>query len=93
MTIQVKYCGGCNPGYNRSGLVGRIAKDFPEFNILCEMPAGEKADFVLVVCGCPVRCASHEELWGLSGKWVISSPDEYPLLYKELHKVEQRSNL
>jgi hypothetical protein len=57
------------------------------------MPAGEKADFVLVVCGCPVRCASHEELWGLSGKWIISSPNEYPVLYKELHKVEQRRNL
>jgi hypothetical protein len=70
----------------------RILEDFPGVNIMYETPSGDRVDFVLVVCGCPVRCASHEELWGLFGKRIISSPDEYPLLYKELHKVELRRN-
>jgi 4-hydroxybutyrate CoA-transferase len=88
MTIQVKYCGGCNPRYERSGLIRLIRDDFPEVNIVYETPA--EADFVLVVCGCSVRCASHGELGGLFGKRIISSADEYPLLYKELRKVESR---
>jgi hypothetical protein len=89
MTIQVKYCGGCNPGYDRSGLIQLIREDFSGANIVYETPSMAEADFVLVVCGCSVRCASHGELGGLFGKRIISSPDEYPLLYKELCKAEQ----
>lgn len=88
MTVQVKYCGGCNPRYDRSGLVGRIRRDFPGAAVIYEAPPGGAVDFVLVVCGCPVRCASHEGLHGLSGKRIVSSPDEYPLLYEEL-KVKE----
>jgi 4-hydroxybutyrate CoA-transferase len=86
MTIQVKYCGGCNPRYDRTDLIRRIREDFPGINIVYETPSPEGADFVLVVCGCPVRCASHEGLRGLLGKWIISSPDEYPLVYNILGK-------
>ena len=88
MTVQVKYCGGCNPRYDRSGLVRRIREDFPGAAVIYEAPPGAAVDFVLVVCGCSVRCASHGELRGLSGKWILSSPDEYPLLYEELKGVE-----
>jgi hypothetical protein len=91
MTVQVKYCGGCNPGYDRTGLIRRIPEDFPRVNIVYETPSREAADFVLVVCGCPVRCASHKGIRGLFGKRIISSPGEYPLLYKELRGVESKT--
>jgi 4-hydroxybutyrate CoA-transferase len=90
MTIQVKYCGGCNPRYDRSGLIQLIRDDFSGVNIVYEAPPAAEADFMLVVCGCSVRCASHEKLGGLFGKQIISSPDEYPLLYKELRKAEAK---
>jgi 4-hydroxybutyrate CoA-transferase len=85
MTIQVKYCGGCNPRYDRAELVRRITEDFPAIEIAYEIPPGEEAAFVLVVCGCPVCCVSQGNL-GLSVKKVISSPDEYSRLFKELSK-------
>jgi 4-hydroxybutyrate CoA-transferase len=91
MTVQVKYCGGCNPGYDRTGLIRRIPEDFPGVNIVYETPSRETVDFVLVVCGCPVRCASHGGIRGLYGKWIISSPGEYPLLYEELRRVESKT--
>jgi 4-hydroxybutyrate CoA-transferase len=87
MTLQVKYCGGCNAHYDRTGLIRRISEDFPGINIVYETPSPEGADFVLIVCGCPVRCASHRGLRGLSGEWIISSPDEYPLLCQALSKA------
>ena len=88
MTVRVKYCGGCNPRYDRAGLVRRMREDFPGASVVYdETPSGEEIDVVLVVCGCPVRCASHGELRGLSGKWIVSSPDEYPPLYEELKGV------
>jgi 4-hydroxybutyrate CoA-transferase len=91
MTVQVKYCGGCNPRYNRNELVGKIREDFPGAAVIYEAPAGTAVDFVLVVCGCPVRCASHERLRGLFGKRIVSSPGEYPGVYKELCGIESKS--
>ena len=32
-TVRVKYCGGCNTRYNRTGLTRRLREDFPELRI------------------------------------------------------------
>ena len=85
MRVKVKYCGGCNPRYDRAGLVRKVVEDFPAVDVRYGATP-EISDFVLVVCGCSVRCASHEELRGVFGKWIISSLEEYPLLYQELCK-------
>lgn len=87
MKILVKYCGGCNPRFDRVALVRKVAEDFPAVEIVYGADL-EGSDFVLVVCGCPVCCALHEELRGKFGKRVISSIEEYPLLFEELSKLE-----
>ena len=53
--IGVKYCGGCNPEYDRAALVKKIQeklKDKADFYSWEE----EDIDLVLVVCGCGVSC-------------------------------------
>jgi hypothetical protein len=89
MTVQVKYCGGCNPGYDRTELVRRMLEDFSGINIVYEAPPGGTVDFVVVICGCPARCVSHEGLRGLSGKRIVSSPGEYRLLFTDLRDIER----
>lgn len=56
MTVGVKYCGGCNPRYNRTGLVKRLEEAFPTGDFPPARP-GISYDALLVVCGCPVQCA------------------------------------
>ena len=54
--IVVKYCGGCNPQYDRVDLVRRVqerCKDIARF-----IPAGEEVgDALMVIHGCHVQCA------------------------------------
>lgn len=50
--IGVRYCGGCNPRYDRVALVKRIGGFFPEAEFVTAQ-AGVKYPAVLVVCGCP----------------------------------------
>lgn len=54
--IGVRYCGGCNSRYNRVTVVERLMQFFPETEFV---PAQDGTAYpaVLVVCGCPSRCA------------------------------------
>ncbi|MDR1660098.1 MAG: hypothetical protein LBR94_07140 [Desulfovibrio sp.] len=74
--IRLKYCGGCNPRYDRTAIAAKLRADFPEADIA--ETAGDGPDhFVAVVCGCPVACASHGDLSGLSGKAILTSEEDY----------------
>lgn len=59
--IGVRYCGGCNARYDRVALVARLQSLFPGE---CFQPAQPATPYaaVLVVCGCPTRCANVEGL-------------------------------
>lgn len=76
MKIRVKYCGGCNPRYDRKAVTERLRTEFPEDEFI-EMGDEGPYDRVVVICGCPSACASHEDLHGLYGKKVMSSDEEY----------------
>ena len=58
MLIGVKYCGGCNPVYNRGRQVKRLQEQFPEHDF--DFAAGDmrECEIGLVVCGCVRACAS-----------------------------------
>ena len=85
MTLVVKYCGGCNPRYDRVAFVTKVGEDFPD---ICIAGLGTvDPDFVLVVCGCFSHCADHEGLSGRFGKMVVTAPKDYEQLHRTLQSV------
>ena len=84
MRVGVKYCGGCNPRYDRGALVRRLAAEFPG----CAFgPAEGPMDFVLVVCGCARACAEHAALrprLGDGHKFIVTDAAEYGMLCERL---------
>ncbi|NQU65084.1 MAG: hypothetical protein HQ517_12505 [SAR324 cluster bacterium] len=63
LNIGIKYCGGCNPKYNRVALLDRIKQallDTWEF-VSWEDPA---ADHILIVAGCDTACVETEPFTG-----------------------------
>lgn len=88
MTVAVKYCGGCNPRYERVELVGRLCAEFPDVQIV---RPEEPADIAAVICGCPAACASHTGLAARFGLVVLTCQDDYdrrlrPLLIAQSDK-------
>lgn len=71
MKAGIKYCGGCNPGYNRSETVSQIISIYPEIEF---EPAKQDTyyDFILIINGCSRSCAGHEGLKA-SNKIFINS--------------------
>ena len=56
ISVGVRYCGGCNPRYDRVTAVGELVKMLPGCDLAPTLP-GKTYPAVVVVCGCPARCA------------------------------------
>ena len=59
--IAVRYCGGCNPSYQRGASVRGLQKRFPHLQLLNFEPT-DVYRAVLIVCGCSARCAGQADL-------------------------------
>ncbi len=74
MIIGIKYCGGCNPKYNRIDLVKNLMN---EYNDAIFETARDNVfyDLVIVICGCSSSCVNHEKLIGKRKKIITDEKD------------------
>lgn len=87
MTIGIKYCGGCNPRYDRGKLVSQLKNDIQaDLHFVSENT--QNADWFIIVCGCESACAIHNSLVGKLGKIVVTSMDDYPGIVKRIKSTE-----
>jgi hypothetical protein len=56
LKVAIKYCGGCNPDYDRVDIVKRIKQNLNE-KVEFVSPDDENIDLVLAVEGCKTACA------------------------------------
>lgn len=59
--IGVRYCGGCNPTYDRVNLVKRLQKLLPELSFVSAQP-GTPYSAALILNGCPTACTGVADL-------------------------------
>ncbi len=55
MEIGVKFCGGCNPIYERGAAYKEYRERYPEHHFET-VAQGKKYDRILVICGCEKAC-------------------------------------
>lgn len=77
MKIGVKYCGGCNPRFDRAKLLDRIKARYAGGEVAFSYAKpGEQYDVLLVINGCERSCA---DIRGLRTERVIEIiKDEVP---------------
>ncbi len=83
MKIGIKYCGGCNPRYERTRIAAKIMEDFPDSEIVTA-GAAKDLDFAVIICGCNSACALHDKLSGRYGKIILTGNKDYARLKEEL---------
>lgn len=89
MRVGVKYCGGCNPRYDRTNFVARLKGELgQEMEWLNAGTAEEPMDFVLVVCGCTAACAEHRQLNGVYGKLLVRGQAQYGEALERLTEIK-----
>lgn len=75
MNIGIKYCGGCNPRYDRTREVQRFIKRFPQ-HTFTYTPEQTVCDVCLLVCGCQTACAESTGLAAKKTK-ILCSPRDF----------------
>lgn len=60
MNIGIKFCGGCNPRYNRKEFLKKIMHKYSD-NQYSFASAGSNYDILIVIGGCSNCCASYEQ--------------------------------
>lgn len=89
--VGIKYCGGCNPSYDRVGLVNRLSERYTDKIAIRAIANDVKYDAILVVCGCRNCCADHEHLTVKHVKTVIFNENQYLKTCEMLDKlIEQQ---
>ena len=63
MKVGLKYCGGCNPEYDRVALVRHIEESL-QGKIAFVTPEGEGVRLILAVEGCSTACADLSAFQG-----------------------------
>jgi hypothetical protein len=73
----IKYCGGCNPLYDRVKFINSLKEIYK--HIVCFESAieGVLYDVVLIVCGCERCCASSDKLLSKYKKICITKEKDF----------------
>ncbi len=81
MKVGIKYCGGCNPKYNRTEMVNKLINKYPEIDF---EPVKEHVfyDAVLIINGCKRSCAGHQML-DTDKKIFLDSPEDFDSLIEK----------
>lgn len=72
----VKYCGGCNPKYDRGAAVSKLKKCLPGVT-LNPVAEGVEYDTVLLVCGCQVGCIREWRKAKAKRFVMLNSPEAF----------------
>lgn len=86
--VGLKYCGGCNPQYDRKALVTKFMREYPQVSVAPVLDDGVY-DFVLVICGCRAECFAYHQLQGKWGQVVVFAAEDYKKVKQKMsHLLE-----
>ena len=77
--VGLRYCGGCNPRYDRVAAAEQLRAQFPDLEL---GPAAPGRGLTLVVCGCAARCADVSDLDG--ELLYLCGPADFPKAVRRL---------
>ena len=84
--VGIKYCGGCNPHYERKDVARRIKEALLPEAIVYESWDAKNINFYIVICGCPTACAAIGEVIKTKPHWLCLSPGDEINIIGEIKK-------
>lgn len=85
--IGVKYCGGCNPKYERKNFVDRVTKHFEgktDFELAKE---DKEYEGIMVVGGCSNCCAAYKHFTSITAPMLIWGDEFFEDVVDKIDKI------
>ena len=86
MVFGVKYCGGCNPRYNRTTFFDKVKERCPDVEFQYIQPE-VCYDQLIVICGCTSKFADISQIQVTGETFKISEENQLEQL---IAKIQQR---
>ncbi len=83
MKCGVRFCGGCNPRFDRGKVLKEIEKDVDGVDFVNAVE-GEVYDSLLIIGGCPSCCASYDHFNVTGNTYKIWDQNQLERIKKEL---------
>ncbi|MCD8232627.1 MAG: hypothetical protein LUD14_12630 [Clostridiales bacterium] len=90
MTVNIRFCGGCNPRYDRGAFARRLIRDYPNLTFIYN--AETDTDAVILLCGCSAACARVPESFGTFGRVTVRGEEDRGRLYSFLDSLSLGSD-
>jgi hypothetical protein len=88
MKVGIKYCGGCNPRYDRVSEVEKLKKKLPD-TIMTYAKEEETYDWVILVCGCSAVCLKDKKFDTRNGQLIVCEKGDFDKVHKILAGEEK----
>lgn len=88
--IGIKYCGGCNPKYDRVAFANKIKELHQQYEVKA-VNSNETFDCVVVVSGCHAACASLKDINTRKG-FVIVRRDDIDETLKHIQSIQTNNS-
>ena len=88
MRIGLKFCGGCNPYYERSAEVEKLKKSYPQF-LFEAVRKEEYYDIILLICGCTRSCVQYYREAKADRYVILRNQKDFGAFSLEMEKIRQ----
>jgi 4-hydroxybutyrate CoA-transferase len=90
LKIGVKYCGGCNPEYDRKKSFDKLYEELKDIYQFESVAVGIEYDIVLVLCGCARACIVQSNLKAKYSKLTLTNKNDYIYTVKLLKELSDK---
>ncbi|MBN2898616.1 MAG: hypothetical protein JXO44_07565 [Clostridia bacterium] len=78
LTIGFKFCGGCNPRYDRRAAYERMVQAYSPGYKATMAKSGESYDILVIIAGCKNACANYSDI-NYTKKLMIITSEQLPI--------------
>ncbi len=89
--IGIKYCGGCNPGYERVEMMERVQFRFSDRFLFLRHDEPD-IDALILTCGCPRACAGENLDIAKIPQCLITGEDDLHSLIDWLKSLDRKGD-
>lgn len=93
LQYRVKFCGGCNPKYNRRYFFERLEKEFNNSINFTLLDENVLYDGLVLICGCERSCTNYDNIRSKTKEIIITSSDQLEETIKIIKERQTCLNL